>query len=364
MNSRKVDTLPAWLTGLLRVPLFYKIVVANGTLLALLGILALVLPPLTGSDDGWLLPAWGAGVVLMIVLNGAVVHLALLPLRGVEETARRIEAGDTAARVPLSPLADGRFARFIHFVNEMLDSVEAAKVRHERLSTQLARVEEAERKRIAQALFDDIAQVLSAALLQLQLAQHRLEAETGETARAPLEAARSGILDAVAGIQRIGRGLRPPELDELGPLAALEVHSRQITEETGVPVRIAGSLSGVHLNSESALALYRIIQEGMATAVLHGIPSRLDVAVKVEDDHIQAVLKDDGGGLRAQGHRNDPAGLLRMHERARQAGGELTVRSAPDAATRLVLTLPRRPDIDEGERSDSRHRSGAVGGQL
>jgi len=84
----------------------------------------------------------------------------------------------------------------------------------------------------------------------------------------------------------------------------------------------------------------------------------------VEDDHIQAVLKDDGGGLRAQGHRNDPAGLLRMHERARQAGGELTVRSAPDAATRLVLTLPRRPDIDEGERSDSRHRSGAVGGQL
>lgn len=353
MNRHKVGSLPAWLMGLLRVPLFYKIVVANGTLLALLGLLALALPPLMGGDEGWLLPAWGASVVLMIALNGAVVHLALLPLRGVEDTARQIEAGDTAARVPLSPLADRRFARLIHFVNEMLNSVEAGKVRHQRLSTQLARVEEAERKRIAQELFDDIAQTLSAALLQLQLAQHRLESETGKTPRAPLEAARSGILDALAGIQRIGRGLRPPELDELGPLAALEVHGRQIAEETGVPVRIAGTLTGVRLTSESALALYRIVQEGMATAVLHGIPSRLEVAVQVEDDHVRAVLNDDGGGLRAQGHRNDPAGLLRMHERARQAGGELTVRSGPDATTRLVLTLPRRSEIEE---------AGAAGG--
>src|SRR5687767_6738683 len=64
-----------------------------------------------------------ASLMVTLVLNAALVYWALLPLRALEATARRVSAGDLAARVPLSPTADRDLTRIGVTLNTLLDGV-------------------------------------------------------------------------------------------------------------------------------------------------------------------------------------------------------------------------------------------------
>lgn len=340
---------PAWVERFLRIPLFFKIVLANTVLLSAV---ALVAAPLLGAGarEAWIVGAWVAGIVAVISVNGALVHLALRPLRNVEETARRVEAGDTGARVPPSPLADRELDRVTHVLNRMLDSLEAARRQQMELAARVLEAEETERSRIAHELFGDTAQLLSATLLQVQLAGRVLEREAPPGAGFPrteeaLEVARGELLSALQGLQRIARGLRPPELDELGPIAALEVQARHLARESGVEILFEDCSIDSLLDARTGVALYRILREGLANAIAHAHPSKVRIAMHLDEDRIHAELADDGEGFdptRVREHPERHVGVLRMQERARHAGGILKFHSRPGRGTRLVLSFPRR----------------------
>lgn len=352
MHPSEPGRAPTWTERILRVPLFYKIVLANAGLLVLLGGMALsVLPRLDpATGNGWLVGAGALGVAAVIGVNGLLVHLALRPLRNVEETARRVEAGETAARVPHSPLADRELDRVTQVLNRMLDSLEAARLHQMELAARILEAEEKERKRIAHELFGDTAQLLSATLLQVQLAGRTLEREAppGSEFRRTLEAlevARGELLSALQGLQRIARGLRPPELDELGPTAALESQARHLAQESGVEIRFEGDSVDGLLDPASALALYRILREGLSNAVAHAHPTQVRISTTVDAERVRAEVADDGEGFDPARIRERPerhVGLLRMRERARHAGGVVEVHSRVGGGTRLVLSLPRR----------------------
>jgi two-component system, NarL family, sensor histidine kinase UhpB len=344
---------PGWIESILRVSLFTKIVLANAVLVGLLGALALILAPALqdAGQQGWLLAGWMAGLVAVISVNGLLVHLALRPIRNVEEAARRVEAGDTGARVPHSPLADREFQRVTEVVNRMLDSLEAARVRQMELSARILDAEEGERKRIAEELFGDTAQLLSATLLQVKLADRSLEGlsvedDRVERAHRALDAARDELLGALRGLQRIARGLRPPELDELGPTAALEMQARHLVEAGRARIDFSGEPVDRWLEPRSAVALYRILQEGLSNAITHGEAHRIQVSTGMENGRVRAELVDDGRGFDTGSIVERPerhVGVLRMKERARHAGGTLQVDSRPGEGTRLTLILPAQP---------------------
>jgi two-component system, NarL family, sensor histidine kinase UhpB len=345
-----VSRLVRWLLG---VPLFAKIVVANGVLVGGLGAVALFVAPAlhVEANEGWVAAAWAAGVVAVIAVNGLLVRLALRPIRNVEAAARRVEAGELDARVPASPLADREIARVTQVLNRMLDSLEASRERQLDLSGRILEAEEGERKRISAELLDETAQLMSASLLHLRLAaRHAAEQHTDGEAhprtRAALDSARTELLSALAGIQRIARGLRPPELDELGPVAALETQARRLTAGTPVQVEFAGDRIEPWLDPATGLAFYRIFQEGLVNAVVHAHPRRIRVELELADSRIRAIMSDDGTGFDPEGIASRPerhVGILRMIERARHAGGRASIESAPGEGTRLLVELPRRP---------------------
>jgi two-component system, NarL family, sensor histidine kinase UhpB len=340
---------PRWLLRILGVPLFLKIVVANAVLMGTLGVAAVVLGPALRGQGIWIVAGWVAGVVAVISMNGFLVHLALRPLRRMEDTVRRVERGDPSARVTPSPLADRDFRRIAELLNNMLDSIEASRQLRMQLSARVMAAEEAERKRISHELFDDSAQNLSAALIQLRLAARRLpgEAEPPLEAEAPVQAlehAREFVVEALAGIRRVARGLRPPELDELGPVAALEMHARRVTEQTPIRTAFQGAGRNLPLSPEAALALYRVFQEALVNAVIHGSPSSISFSVAVQADTVLAELEDDGSGFEPERVRDEPerhVGILRMYERSRSVGGSLHIESGPGEGTLVVLRLPR-----------------------
>ena len=343
-ESRRETGVPGWLTRPLRAPLPLKIVVANSVLaVAAAGWGALVAPTL--SDPQIL--AWGSvGLLALVALNWLLVHLALRPLRDVELAARRVEEGDLDTTIALSPLADRSLQRLTGGLNSMLAALAASRVRQRELSARLLDAEELERKRISHELLDETAQLLSSILLQLKLVARCLPAEaagsetSGSRCQIALEGARREALSALAGIQRIARGLRPPELDELGVRKAIEAHLRQRFEGTGVTVRVEGGDPDSLLAPDQSLVLYRVVQEAAANALGHAHASTLVVRIGRGPDALEVEVEDDGVGFDPGRVAGNGVGLLRMHERARFVGGTLEVDSRREGGTRLRLELP------------------------
>jgi two-component system, NarL family, sensor histidine kinase UhpB len=320
---------------LLRIPLFYKILIAN----ALIALAAMLVGSTLGAGaERWTMAVVGA-LVITVLVNALIVRLALSPVRGLEEVARSVQEGSLEARIPPSPLADRELERVIHTFNGMLDALAGYRQRLREVSARALQAEEEERKRVSRELHDETAQALAALRIRLHVA---LESPDAERRRAVLEEIREGITEALDGVRRMARGLRPPALDELGLVAAIEAHARTLEENLGIPVRVErGSIP--HLPPGLELGVYRIVQEALTNALRHAGATAISVKIHARDGALRAEVRDDGRGFDAgavvSGERGG-LGIGGMQERARYLGGEVEVDSTPGKGTRVVVLIP------------------------
>jgi signal transduction histidine kinase len=127
-------------------------------------------------------------------------------------------------------------------------------------------------------------------------------------------------------------------LSELIALCAAE----RATPDTDV--RFTSSGTAQDLSPSQRLAIVRIVQEAVTNAVRHGRARRIEIHLEYGAQHLRLTVSDDGSGFVAA----DPSfvahgwGLHGMRERARALGGNVLLRSAPGAATTVILVLPHR----------------------
>jgi hypothetical protein len=108
---------------LLRVPLFYKILVANALILsAVLAAAGWLTLGARNGDVGLFLLLFGGGLVVSVVINAVILRLALLPLQSLQRTAEQVQGGDLGARVEASELADPDLERLMETFNTILES--------------------------------------------------------------------------------------------------------------------------------------------------------------------------------------------------------------------------------------------------
>ena len=136
--------------------------------------------------------------------------------------------------------------------------------------------------------------------------------------------------------------LRPAALESQGLAEALakhvevlrRVHRREIalTLEGAAPV--AAAIEG---------DVFRIAQEALHNALRHAGAARIDVVLRSEPGRVELEVGDDGTGFEpaAPGLRSRSLGLTTMAERARAAGGALTIDSAPGSGTTVRLEVSR-----------------------
>jgi two-component system sensor histidine kinase UhpB len=334
------------LRALLQVPLFYKILLANAVII-LLGALAGGLvtaqyvraaPGRSAVDLVGFLAL--AGVFLSLAVNALILRLALSPLELLEHTAARVHAGDLDARVPISPVADRELERLSHTFNAMLDASAADRQRLREVAARALGAAEEERKRIARELHDETAQRLAALLIRIRILRNK----EPEAMDAGLEAMRTEIGEALEGVRRYARGLRPPALDELGLLPAIDSHLRWLTEATGLAVDASAdpAVEGL-LAPEAELAVYRIVQEALSNVVRHSGARRVQVGVAREPGIVSVTVADDGRGFspsQVMSEDGGGLGLFGMQERAAYLGGRVEVTSTPGAGTRVRAEIP------------------------
>ena len=335
---------PPAVVALLRVPLFYKILIANAIIVVLGAVVgnAVTLHYVRSGGASAPLVVAGlalAGVGVTVLVNALILRLALTPLQLLEETAEQVQGGNLDARVPASALADRQLERLTRTFNGMLDSLESYGQRLREVAARALNAEEEERKRISRELHDDTAQTLAALLIRLRLAR---AAEDGGARDGQLDQFRVELGEALERIRRFARGLRPPALDELGLVPALESHVRMVTESVDAEVRIeAEPLEGV-LTSAAELALYRIAQEALSNAIRHSGAKRVLIRLRREPGAVELSVKDDGAGFdvaatRAQGRG---LGLFGMEERAFYVGGSVEIESRRGHGTEMQARVP------------------------
>lgn len=345
--------------AILRVPVFYKILLGNLAIVTAAMATTFWLsrvtwaPAETGLPGAAVWPALGIGVLLLSLgVNGLLVRIALSPLTELEDTVAEVSAGNPARRASVSPLADRDLARVIGSFNDMLDRSAAYRERLRELSARFLRVQEDERRRIARELHDDTAQRMVTVALRLGFARKRLK---GHPAADQIDEAHGALLDTVEGLRRIARGLRPPALDELGLFAAVEVHAREMRERSSIQVEVERrEASGARrrpLSPQSELAAYRIIQEALSNAQRHAGARHVKVTFEDRNDALRITIEDDGCGFdpaeKVAGGDEGGLGLLGMEERAAHVGGHVEIDSSPGRGARVAVAFPWPAAEDE-----------------
>jgi signal transduction histidine kinase len=334
------------LRAVLRVPLFYKILIANAAIVVLGAIVgtAITRGYFGVGGIGFSPPALVAllalvGVSVTVLVNALILRLALSPLKLLERTAERALAGDLGARVPASPVADRELERLSQTFNGLLESLEGHRQRLRDVAARALAAEEEERKRIARELHDDTAQSLAALMLRLRVARGQEDAEARGRL---LDELREEVGEALERIRRFARGLRPPALDELGLVPALESHVRGISEVAGIPVRIEAEPVDGLLTPQAELALYRIAQEALSNAIRHARAASVHVRIEPHGRSVVLTVRDDGCGFtvgEARDAEHQGLGLFGMEERAAYLGGQVEIDSAPGKGTVVRATI-------------------------
>lgn len=342
------------LVGLLRIPLFYKILLANSIVFVLAWAVGSIITlwhvqTSPGASHLDLIIFFVvAGIVLGCFVNWLVLKLALNPLERLQSAVNEVQRGGLGTRIDAGKYSDERFDRLIATFNQMLAAMEQDSQRLHLQSGEILQAQEEERKRVARELHDETAQSLTSLLVRLRLLER---SQDPEEARGQVRELRELTAHTLDEIHRIALELRPKILDDLGLGAALgwRIEEFNTTYSLRTNLKIIGFEGRLPGNLE--LVFYRVAQEALTNVARYAQAKQVNVILKRDEDRLELEVWDDGVGFNvAQIPAEHPRGLglLGMRERLALVGGDLVVESKPGKGTRILARAPLTPPISDG----------------
>jgi two-component system sensor histidine kinase UhpB len=316
-----------------RLPLVWRVFAINATLLAIATLL-LALTPVTIHAPIALVEAIDLLVALAVMLtaNFLLLRHTIGPVDRLVERMRTVDLLRPGQRFVESGGIE--VVQLTRTFNEMLDRLETE--RRESAARAL-RAQEAERLRVARGLHDEVGQVLTGVLLQLDSL-----ARADDVSRAnEIEETKQSVRQALEEVRRIARELRPEMLEHLGLVSALTELSRRFADQSGLLVsrRFADGLPP--LSGEAEIAVYRVAQESLTNVARHADASRVEIALEPGVESVVLRIADDGRGLpEALASSNGHTGLRGMRERALLVGGALAVKRSSEGGVEVRLEVP------------------------
>lgn len=212
--------------------------------------------------------------------------------------------------------------------------------REARLEAEIVNVAENEQRRIGQDIHDDLCSQIAAIGCLVEVLEKDASLSNGNEARSLAKIA-AMICEAGETARRIAAGLAPSKM--MGACFTTAIRSLVETRQAGSPIRFSLNFENEslldELDDETAIHLYRIIQEAMNNACKHSHASQINLDLSTDDSAVWLVVFDNGEGFMPD-LRDSGMGLLTMRRRAEMMGGELQISSSPDEGTRIKCVVP------------------------
>jgi two-component system sensor histidine kinase UhpB len=312
-----------------RLPLYWRIFTLNAALLTALAVLLLV-TPVTISAPIALTEAVVVVVALLVTVavNALLLRRAFAPLGRLAERMEMVDLLRPGQR--LQVIRSDEIGRVVVAFNRMLDRLEGER---QESGQRVLAAQEAERTGIARNLHDEVGQVLTGVLLQLNSI-----AEVAPEHRAALDEAREAVRRALDEVRRISSELRPEMLEHLGLVSALTELSSSFARLTGVRVEREFDPGLPRLAPEVELAMYRIAQESLTNVARHANAARVTMSLERGHDSIVFRVADDGRGFGEAPVEH--GGLRGMRERALLIDAALAIKPARSGGVEVRLEVP------------------------
>jgi signal transduction histidine kinase len=188
-------------------------------------------------------------------------------------------------------------------------------------------------------LHDTVVHTLSGLSVQLETIRAYWDVEP-ETAKSMLESSMEATRTGLQETRRAIKALRASPLDDLGLVGAIQNLLDFAAQRGNLVIDSALPGGELFLPPNIEQALYRITQEAIENIIHHAQAKKIFARLQIQDKDINLLIQDDGIGFDPQvisfaGHY----GLTGMRERAKLAGGELTILSQPQQGTKIQLVI-------------------------
>jgi len=231
-------------------------------------------------------------------------------------------------------------------VVERTRQLTAANEELQRLSGQLLRLQDEERRRIARDLHDSTGQDLVALATMLGQLQSSILSIDRKSARL-LSECKTLANKCIRDIRTLSYVLHPPLLDEAGLVDALRDYANGFTKRSGIRVELEVSPRVARMERDVEMALFRVVQESLTNIQRHSGSQLAKIRIHRNSD-LTLEISDSGSGLSASapGRKEDPrfevgVGIPSMQERVKLIGGRLEIDSTSHGTT-VRVTIPLR----------------------
>ena len=199
-----------------------------------------------------------------------------------------------------------------------------------------------ERHLISSEIHDGLAQQLAGALMQFE-AFRSVQDTDPQRAAAALALGVQLVREANAEARRLISGLRLPQLDEGGVLAAIENLCAESNRRHETKIEFSANVAELELSPMLENTVFRIVQECVANACRHSQSEKAKVELRQHDDQLRIEVQDWGVGFLVDGVGAGHFGLEGIRQRAKIFGGQAIIKSSPGTGTNIIVELPLHP---------------------
>ncbi|HET9401355.1 MAG TPA: PAS domain S-box protein [Candidatus Acidoferrales bacterium] len=279
-----------------------------------------------------------------------------------EEEGWRVRKDGTQfwANVVITALRDakGQLIGFAKVTRDVTDRAMAAKRLQEsekslrRLSAQLLKIQDEERKRLGRELHDSVGQYLAA--LKMNLDAMRLTASQKELGRPQGINESVDLLDqCIREVRTISYLLYPPMLEELGLKSAVPWYLEGFSKRSGIETSFQIEPPTMERFSRDVeLAIFRVLQESLTNVHRHSGSTTASIRLETKNGDVILEVRDSGKGVPKAVLENATnaigthgVGFRGMKERLIQLGGKLEIESG-DEGTTVRATVPKLGETD------------------
>lgn len=217
------------------------------------------------------------------------------------------------------------------------------------LQTQLE-IQEQTLKNISQEIHDNIGQALTLAKLNLNAVLPVAEGAVHEK----ITNSKELVSKAIGDLRDLSRSLDTDYVKDMGLQRAIEYELEMMRKTGTISTQLQVEGSGIALDKQKELILFRIIQETFNNIIKHAEATQLEVTMYYKPSALELLITDNGKGvdltpLNEGNSNNFGLGIRNMHNRARLIGAGFSMSSSLGQGTEVKIVLPVENSVHENK---------------